>query len=157
MLKKQSQKKIKGIFKKARIGIIQALYNEELTQNLTVKCFETLKAHGIKKAQIDIIKVPGSLEVPLVCQKLAESSKKYSALIALGVVIKGETHHFDIVVNETSRALMDVSLAYNIPIINEIIPAYNLKDAKVRASLDRHNKGIEAGRAALQMIIIMKK
>ncbi len=155
MLKNSDRSALNGDFSKTKIAIVQALYNQELTENLTIKCVAALISHGLKKKQIEIFKVPGSLEVPLFCQHLAKK-KKYDAIIALGVVIKGETHHFEVVTAESARGCMNVSLAYHIPIIYEIIPAYTLKTAQARAGQNNHNKGIEAARAALAMISALR-
>ena len=156
MLKKHTEKiKIpRTVLDKARIAIVRAQFNTLLTESLEKHCLATLLDHGLKKDQILQFQVPGSLEIPIVAQNIAKA-KKADIIIALGVVIKGDTYHFEIVINECARGCMDVALKFNIPIIFEVIPAYNLAQAKKRAGNNNQNKGREAALAALKMLNVM--
>lgn len=156
MLKKHTEKIVlpRTVLVKAKIAIVRAQFNGQLTESLEKHCLATLLEHGVKKHQILQFQVPGSLEIPIVAQNIA-SAKKADIIIALGVVIKGDTYHFEIVASECARGCMDVALKFNIPIIFEVIPAYNLAQAKKRAGNNNQNKGKEAALAALKMLNVM--
>src|SRR3990170_1628958 len=156
MLKKHTEKIeiAKVIISKAKIAIIRAQFNAPLTESLEKHCLGVLLEHGLKKDQILQFQVPGSLEIPIVAQNIAKQ-KTADIIIALGVVIKGDTYHFQIVANECARGCMDVALKYNVPIIFEVIPVYNLAQAKKRAGNNNQNKGREAALAALKMLNVM--
>ena len=141
----------KAILKKARIAIIRSEFNGSITENLEKYCLKTLSEYGITKTQISLYTVPGSLEIPITAQTIAQK-KKANVIIALGAVIKGDTYHFEIVANESARGCMDVALKYNVPIIFEVIPAYDMLQARERAGNDNNNKGREAALAALKML-----
>ena len=134
-----------------RIGIIRAEYNREITLSLENKCVETLLASGVPEKNIGMFAVPGCFEIPILAQRLA-SRKRYDALIALGAVIKGDTYHFELVVNECARGIMDVSLRHDVPIIFEVLATYNKRDAVRRAGNNKFNKGIEAAQTALSLL-----
>ena len=158
MLKKHTEKieLPKHILSKARIAVIRAQFNGHLTESLEKHCLITLLEHGLKKDQILQFQVPGSLEIPITAQNIAKN-KKADIIIALGVVIRGDTYHFEIVANECARGCMDVALKYNVPIIFEVIPVYNLAQAKKRAGNNNQNKGREAALAALKMLNVMSQ
>ena len=145
-----------GEARRTRIGIIRANYNAEITSSLERKCVETLLAHGVPAANIERVEVPGCFEIPLAAQRLGVR-KRFDALIALGAVIRGETHHFDLVANECARGVMDVMLRHNVPIIFEVLATYRKRDAIRRAASDRFNKGIEAAEAALAVIAALRE
>jgi len=156
MLKKHTEKieLPKAVLKKAKIAIVRAQFNADFTQSLEKHCLATLLENGVKKDQILQFQVPGSLEIPIVAQNIAKA-KKADIIIALGLVIKGDTYHFEIVANECARGCMDVALKYNVPIIFEVIPVYNLAQAKKRTGANNQNKGREAALAALKMLNVM--
>jgi 6,7-dimethyl-8-ribityllumazine synthase len=139
-----------------RIAIIRAEYNSEITLSLKVKCEKALLENGIPAGNIDHYSVPGCFEIPLFAQKLA-AKRRYDALIALGAVIRGDTHHFELVANECARGVMEVSLKHGVPIIFEVLATYNRRDALRRAGNNRFNKGVEAAEAALSMLATMRK
>ena len=145
-------KRIKDI----RIGIIGSEFREDVTVELEKRCIERLKKRGLSRRQIRVVRVPGSLEIPLVAEKLA-AQKKYDALITFGAIVKGKTYHFEQIANETARGCMSVSLAYGIPVIFEVLAVYDPKDALERATRVRENKGVEAAETALSMIRIMSE
>jgi 6,7-dimethyl-8-ribityllumazine synthase len=134
-----------------RIAVIRGEYNREITLSLEKKCVETLIEAGVKEKNIRIFAVPGCFEIPILAQRLA-SQKKLDAIIALGAVIKGDTYHFELVVNECARGVMDVSLRHDVPIIFEVLATYNKRDAELRAGNNKSNKGIEAARTALSLL-----
>lgn len=142
--------------KKVKIAIISSTFRREVSENLEKNCLKTLKEKGIKKNQIDIFHVPGSLEIPVVAKKLAKKNI-YSAIIVFGAIVKGDTYHFEQIANECARGCMDVSLQYEIPVIFEVLAVYDLKEALERATRKEENKGVEAASTALEMINILSK
>lgn len=135
---------------KLKIAIIRSSFHSVLTKNLEKGSIDHLISCGIKEENISTFTVPGSWEIPIVVKKLAKS-RKYQGIITLGVILKGDTYHFELIANESARALMDISLQFDIPIAFEILAVYNLKQAEKR-STGKHNKGIEAAQAILETI-----
>lgn len=134
----------------ARVALIVSLYNRELTRALEEKCVAELIRLGVIKNHIEVFYVPGAFEIPLVCQQ-AVKTKKYSVIIALGVIIKGDTYHFELVADSCARGIMDVMLKHDIPIVFEVL-AGERKDMIKRAGSDEYNRGIEAANTAVQIL-----
>lgn len=133
-----------------RIGIAAAEFNADITEKLLAGALRVLEQSGVRRGHITVMRVPGSFELPLACQRMAESGR-YDALIALGCVIKGETDHYYYIAAEAARGTMEVMLKYDIPIGFGVLTTDTLAQAQARAS-GAHNKGGEAARAALRMI-----
>ena len=151
---KQLQKHIslsKNFSKRLSIAIVRTDYHNELNNNLEKYARETLIANDVPEKQIETFSVPGAWEIPLMVQKVA-ASKKFDAIITFGIIIKGDTHHFDMITQEVGRALMDLSLDYNIPVALEILAVYKKEDAERRAGDNDNNKGIEGATAVLNML-----
>lgn len=140
--------------KQIKIAIVKSLYYQELTENLEKACRKTLIKKGVLDTNIQTIEVPGSWEIPLIIKKLAQS-KKFDGLVAFGIILKGETYHFEAIANEVSRSLMNIGLEFNIPVTFEVLAVYNLNQAKKRSS-GEYNKGIEAAKTVLQTIKALK-
>ncbi|MDO8577170.1 MAG: 6,7-dimethyl-8-ribityllumazine synthase [Candidatus Daviesbacteria bacterium] len=138
-----------------KIAIIKSLYHGDLTQSLEKSCRAYLLASGVKEDSITTFEVPGSWEIPLAAQ-VAAANKNFDGIIAFGIIIKGETYHFEILANECAGALMDISLKFNIPVTFEILITYNLEQAKKR-SIGKYNKGIEAAKTLLATIQTLSK
>jgi 6,7-dimethyl-8-ribityllumazine synthase len=136
-----------------KIGIVQARFNEDITNALATACIAELQAMGVLEDNISLVHVPGALEVPMALQALAqiEDPEPFSALIALGCIIRGETYHFELVANESGAGVSRVSLDYNLPIANAILTTENLEQAIVRQT----EKGRDAARVAVEMACIM--
>jgi 6,7-dimethyl-8-ribityllumazine synthase len=132
------------------IGIVQARFNEAITNTLASACKAELAHLGVSDKNIDHFLVPGALEVPLALQAMAEKNR-YDALIALGCVIRGETYHFELVANESGAGVSRVALDYQIPIANAILTTENLEQAIARQS----DKGRDAARVAVEMANLM--
>jgi 6,7-dimethyl-8-ribityllumazine synthase len=141
---KGSADKLDG--RKLSIGIVQARFNESITNALAEACKQELATLGVEEKNIRHVKVPGALEVPAALQALAESNK-YDALIALGCIIRGETYHFELVANESGSAVTRLALDYQLPIANAILTTENLEQAQVR----QIEKGRDAARVAVEM------
>ncbi|MES2999599.1 MAG: 6,7-dimethyl-8-ribityllumazine synthase [Pseudomonadota bacterium] len=128
------------------IGIVQARFNESVTDALAHACLEELASLGVAQDDIAHVKVPGALEVPVALQAMAES-RGYDALIALGCIIRGETYHFELVSNESAAGVTRVSLDYQLPIANVILTTENMEQAIAR----QVDKGRDGARVAVEM------
>ena len=133
-----------------RIGIVQARFNEGITNALASACRTELAALGVAEQDITHVLVPGALEVPLALQGLAEQAN-FDALVALGCIIRGETYHFELVANESGAATTRVGLDYHLPIANAILTTENLEQAVARQT----EKGRDAARVAVEMARLM--
>lgn len=142
--------------KDIKIAIVSSSFRQQVSDNLEKNCLTTLKKAGLSDSQIDMFRVPGSWEIPVVAKILSKKGI-YSAIITFGAVVAGKTYHFQQIANEVARSLMKISLQYEIPIIFEVLAVYNLKDAVERATRKKGNKGVEAALTALEMIRLMSK
>jgi 6,7-dimethyl-8-ribityllumazine synthase len=129
-----------------RVGIVQARFNEGITNALFQACHDELIALGVADESIVHVTVPGALEVPIALQAMAES-EEYDALVALGCIIRGETYHFELVANESGAGVTRLALDYQLPIANAIITTENLEQAIARQT----DKGRDAARVAVEM------
>ncbi|MDP3139382.1 MAG: 6,7-dimethyl-8-ribityllumazine synthase [Burkholderiaceae bacterium] len=132
--------------KKLYIGIVQARFNESITNALAEACRAELAALGVEEKHIDHVRVPGALEVPLALQAMAEKDR-YDALIALGCIVRGETYHFELVANESGAGVTRVALDYQLPIANAILTTETIEQAVAR----QVDKGRDAARVAVEM------
>lgn len=133
-----------------RFGIIVSRFNQFITRRLLESAVETLQQAGVPQKSIDIVWVPGALEVPFFCKRLAEK-KKFRALLALACVLRGGTRHFECVSQEITRGISQVALEKGIPIATGVITADTLEEAVDRAGLKSGNKGAQAALAALEI------
>ncbi|MEK7570751.1 MAG: 6,7-dimethyl-8-ribityllumazine synthase [Patescibacteria group bacterium] len=140
--------------KSLRIAIVRTDYHGELNDNLEYYCRLTLEENGVPTEGIKTFSVPGSWEIPLMVQKLAKSGQ-FDAIVTFGIIIKGDTYHFDMIANEVGRALMQLSLEYSLPVALEILAVYASEQAEVRAGKNDKNKGIEGATAVLQMLSVL--
>ena len=134
-----------------KIGIVVSRFNEFITRRLLESALETLEQAGAKRDSIETAWVPGALEVPFFCQRLASRRRKLDVVIALACILRGKTHHFECVANEITRGISQVALERGIPIATGIITADNLEEAINRAGLKAGNKGAQAALAALEI------
>lgn len=142
--------------KQIQIAIVSSSFRQEITEQLEKNCLETLKKKGLKESQINVFRAPGAFEIPLIAKKLAKK-RKYDAIIAFGAILKGKTYHFEQISNECARAIMQLSLKYELPIIFEVLSVYKIKDAQERAAGKKENKGREGALTALKMIEIISR
>lgn len=129
-----------------RIGVVQARFNQSVTDALAHACLTELHRLGVAPENIRHLKVPGALEVPLALQALAERNE-FDALIALGCIIRGETYHFELVANESGAAITRIGLDYQVPIANAILTVENADQAIAR----QEEKGRDAAVVAVEM------
>jgi 6,7-dimethyl-8-ribityllumazine synthase len=134
-----------------RIGIVQARFNEDITNALFDACHSELLALGVSAKNIEHVTVPGALEVPLALQAMAERDD-FDALIALGCIIRGETYHFELVANESGAGVTRIGLDHHLPIANAILTTENLEQAVARQT----DKGRDAARVAVEMAHILE-
>ena len=142
----------------ARALVVEARFYDDLQDALLDGAVAELKAAGLTH---DVITVPGALEIPaavaIAVDAAAASGKPYDAVIALGCVIRGDTIHFEIVSQESSRALMDLAVSRKLPLGNGILTVNNEEQAWARARASELNKGGDAARAALAMLRIKRR
>ena len=129
-----------------RIGIVQARFNQNLTDRIAEACRSELIALGVAADAVVQVAVPGALEIGVALDALAES-EDFDALVAIGCVIRGETYHFELVANESGAAVTRVSLDHGVPIANAVLTCENEAQAAERAE----DKGRDAARAAVEM------
>lgn len=143
-------------YSKGSFAIVCARFNGFIVESLLAGALDTLKRSGVAESDITVIKVPGAFEVPVAVQNLAQSGK-YSAIIALGAVIRGATPHFDIVANESAKGLSAVALDHGLPIINGILTTDSIEQTIERAGTKAGNKGSEAAASAIEMVSLFQK
>ena len=138
----------------ARFAILVTRFNSFITESLLDGAIDSLKRHGISDNQIDVVRVPGAFELPLVASKLADPDK-YGAIIALGAVIRGGTPHFDYVAGECAKGLGQISMQKGIPISFGVLTTDSIEQAIERAGTKAGNKGEEAAMSALEMVNLL--
>lgn len=137
-----------------QIGIVRARFNEEITGNLLASCESVLKEAKVE--DIDIVTVPGSVEIPYALKQLAKENK-YDALIALGAIVKGSTPHFELIAGAVQNELARISVEENIPVIAGVITTLTMEQAIERSGDGPLNRGVEAAHVALEMVKCKKE
>ena len=135
--------------KNLSIGIVSARFNNEIVEKISKACISKLQALGVTKINIIHKTVPGALEIPVTLQKMKESGTRIDVMIAIGLVIRGDTYHFEIVSNESASGIMRVQLDHSIPIINAVLTTNSAKEALSRVNI----KGEEAAEGAIEMAL----
>jgi len=142
----------------ARLLVLEARFYEDIATHLLTG---TLRAIEEARAQADVVSVPGALEIPIALAMALDAAdlrrQPYHGAVALGCIMRGETYHFEIVANESARALMDLAVARRLPLGNAILTVENAEQAGARADAARGDKGGEAARAALQLIALKRR
>jgi 6,7-dimethyl-8-ribityllumazine synthase len=139
-----------------RIGVVASQFNNFITDRLLAGALDALQQAGATEEQIQIVRVPGSFELPIVAKKLAASGRFHS-IICIGCVLRGETSHYDVVVSETARGIQLAQLDTGVPLIFCVLTCDTLEQAIDRAGLKSGNKGYEAGLAAVEMAQLVRK
>lgn len=150
-------RKIEGklIDKGGRYAMVAARFNDFITSKLVEGCEDALSRHGVDTdSRLDLVWVPGCFEIPLVCQKLAQSGD-YAAVIALGAVIRGSTSHYDLVAGEVSKGVAQAGMASGVPVIFGVLTTDTIEQAIERAGTKAGNNGFKAGTAALEMVNLL--
>ena len=133
------------------VGIVMSRFNPDICEALLAACTTELRRLGVADCDIEIATVPGALEIPLVLQTMAQSDR-FDALVALGAVIRGETYHFEVVSNDSCRAVMEVQLDTGIPIANGILTCEDDDQALARTQ----QKGSDCAQAAIEMANLLR-
>lgn len=138
-----------------RFCIVAARFNSVVVDDLISGAVDGLKRFGVREDAIDVVRVPGSFEIPLIARSAADS-KKYAAVLCLGAIIQGETDHYDYVCNSTASGIMQASMATGVPVIFGILTCDTLEQAVNRAGGKSGNKGFDAAATAVEMVNLMR-
>jgi len=138
-----------------KIGIVVSEWNENITLNLLKGAKQALTENGVTEENITVRFVPGAFELPLGCQFMCESDK-YDGVVAIGVVIQGETKHFDFVCDGATQGIKDVNLKYNTPVAFCLLTDNNIQQSIDRSGGKYGNKGVECAIACMKMIALKK-
>ncbi len=139
----------------ARFGIIASRFNRFIVDRLVEGAIDTLKRHGAKESDMQLVKVPGAFEMPLVAARMA-AKKEFDGIIALGAVIRGGTPHFEYVAGECTKGLATVSVQYDVPVAFGVLTVDTIEQAIERAGTKAGNKGVEAAMSAIEMVNLLK-
>ncbi len=139
-----------------RFAIVASRWNESLVSRLIEGALDALEEYSVDKHTVEIFRVPGSFEIPLCALKAAQSAK-FDAVICLGVIIRGETPHFEYIAAEVARGIGEAGMKSGIPSLFGIITAENIEQANDRAGIKLGNKGYEAATAAVELVNLYKE
>jgi len=139
-----------------KFAVIVSRFNDFITNKLLTGSIDALLRHGATEQNIDVIKVPGAFELPLVAKKIA-AKKSYNAVICLGTIIRGATPHFDYVAAEASKGIATASMETGIPIAFGVVTSDTIEQAVERAGTKSGNKGWDAAMVAIEMAQLLKK
>jgi 6,7-dimethyl-8-ribityllumazine synthase len=139
-----------------KFGVVVSRFNDFFTQKLLEGAQDALVRHGVNEEDIEVAWVPGSFEVPLIAQRLAQS-RKYDAVICLAAVIRGGTPHWEDIAAEATKGLARISLETGVPVVNGIITTDTLEQAIERSGTKAGNKGSTAATNAIEMANLLKE
>jgi 6,7-dimethyl-8-ribityllumazine synthase len=139
-----------------KVGIVVSRFNELLSTRLLGGAMDALGRHGVDEASVDVAWVPGAFEIPFIAKKMAASGR-YDAVVALGVVIRGATPHFEYVASEVSKGIAKAALDTGVPVMFGVVTADSIEQAVERAGTKHGNKGWDAASAAIEMANLLKE
>ncbi len=139
-----------------RFAIVAAKFNREVVDLLVEGAIEGFRKQGVNESAIDLVRVPGAFELPLVCRRLAAGGR-YLAVVALGAVIRGDTDHYDYVCHAATQGILDANRETGVPVIFGVLTCDTDEQAMARAGGAHGNKGFDAALAALEMVNLLKK
>jgi len=139
-----------------RFAIVASRWNASITDALVNAACQRLTNYGVPDNAIDVVRVPGAWEIPLLVNRLA-AQRQHAALIALGCVIRGDTRHYEHVADRCAEALMQVQLTHGVPVLNGVLAVEQREDAENRAGGSHGNKGEECALAALEMVNLLQR
>ena len=139
-----------------RFAVVAARFNSFIVDQLVGGAHDALARHGVPADRVDLVRVPGSFEIPVVAQRLAKSGK-YAAVVCLGCVIRGDTDHYDHVAGSATSGIMTAGLNSGVPVVFGVLTCDTLEQAIHRAGAKAGNKGFEAGVTAVEMVNLMVK
>ena len=137
-----------------RFALVAARFNSFVVDPLLAGARDALARHGVPDDRVDVVRVPGSFEIPLIAQMLAES-KKYAAVICLGCIIRGETDHYDHVAGAATNGILNAGLKSGVPVIYGVLTCETLEQAIHRAGAKAGNKGFEAAVTAIETVNLL--
>jgi 6,7-dimethyl-8-ribityllumazine synthase len=140
----------------SRFAIVASRFNSFIVDRLVEGAVDSLRRHGAAGGDIEIIKVPGAWEIPLVAQRIAERGQ-VAAVLGLGALIRGSTPHFDYIAAEVTKGLAQVSMSSRIPVTFGVLTTDTIEQAVERAGTKAGNKGAEAAMAAIELVSLMKQ
>ncbi len=140
-----------------KFSIVVARFNDFINGRLLEGAVDALERHGAKSADIELVRVPGAFEIPLVAQKIAQRKTAPDAIICLGSVIRGSTPHFDYVASEVSKGVAQASMSTGVPIAFGVLTTDTIEQAVERAGSKSGNKGWDAAVTAIEMVQVMKQ
>jgi 6,7-dimethyl-8-ribityllumazine synthase len=144
------------VVRDARFTIVAARFNELIVERLVAGAVDALRRHGAEETAIQLVRVPGAFELPLVARRIART-RRADAIIALGAVIRGQTPHFDFVCSECAAGLRQVSLEYELPVGFGVLTCDSVDQAMDRAGGKAGNKGADAALATLEMLNLLRQ
>jgi 6,7-dimethyl-8-ribityllumazine synthase len=139
-----------------RFAVLAARFNQFVVEPLVQGALDALRRHGVADECVDVVRVPGSFEIPLLAQRLA-ASRKYVALICLGAVIRGDTDHYDHVASKAASGVAQAALATGVPVVFGILTCDTVEQAINRAGAKAGNKGFEAALTAIEMVNLLRQ
>ncbi|RMF90972.1 MAG: 6,7-dimethyl-8-ribityllumazine synthase [Nitrospinota bacterium] len=139
-----------------RFGLVVSRFNNFITERLLEGALDALRRHGTREEDIEIVRVPGSFEIPYAANRMAQQ-RRYHAVICLGALIRGATPHFDYIAAEVTKGIANISLQTGVPVLFGVLTTDNIEQAIERAGSKLGNKGWEAAMAALEMVNLFAK
>ena len=139
-----------------KFALVVSRFNSSICERLLEGALDCLHRHGAEPSQQTVLRTPGAFELPLVCQRLAQSGR-YDGIIALGAVIRGGTPHFDYIAAEVTKGLAQVALNTNIPVAYGVLTTDTLEQAIERSGAKMGNKGAEAALSAIEMVNLLRQ
>ena len=140
----------------ARYAVVCSRFNDFIVDSLVGGAVDALHRHGVAKIRIDVIRVPGSFELPLAAKRAAASGR-YAGIVAVGAVIRGATPHFDYVAGACAKGLADVMLQFDTPVGFGVLTVDSIEQAVERAGTKAGNKGFEAAMSVLEMVSLLRR
>ena len=134
-----------------RFAIVVARFNAMVTEAMLVGCRDAFVRHGVADDRLDVVRVPGAFEIPLLARRLAGSGR-YAAVVCLGCVIRGETDHYDHVAGQAAAGVMQAGLATGVPVVFGVLTTDTVEQALNRSGLKAGNKGADAALTAIEMV-----
>jgi 6,7-dimethyl-8-ribityllumazine synthase len=138
-----------------RFAVVSSRWNDFLTARLVEGALDALERLGADEGAVEHFRVPGSFEIPLVAQRLAQSGR-FAAVVCLGTIIRGQTPHFEYVAGEVTKGIGHAALSTGVPVLYGIVTADTLEQAIDRAGVKAGNKGFEAAMSAVEMVNLLK-
>ena len=136
-------------------GIVASKFNKFVTSRLLTECVKTLTKAGVADDAMEVVRVPGAFEIPLVASQLARSGR-FDAVICLGAVIRGDTPHFEYISTEVSRGILQASMDSTLPVIFGVLTTDTVAQAIERADPAKLNRGADAAKTAIEMVNVMR-